>query len=96
MSITKYVEFTQIICPKYRILFFEVSENYPTPLQWKFAMEDFKLNLDLLNGLNGQFALIIDLKKFSSIPSEFMDFINILISLDFFTNSSSSLFIKSI
>jgi len=79
MGISKYIDFTQIVCQKYRILFFEVSDTYPTNLQWKFAIEEFKKNLDSLIELNVPFAFIMDLKKMCLIPTEYiLEFINLL------------------
>jgi len=79
MSISKYIDFTQIVCQKYRILLFEVGDTYPTNLQWKFAVEEFKTNLDSLNELNVPFAFIMDFKKMCLIPTEYiLEFINLL------------------
>lgn len=79
VSITKYIDFTQIVCQKYRILFFNVGDTYPTNLQWKFSIEEFKTNLNSLIELNVPFAFIMDLKKMCLIPTEYiMEFINIL------------------
>ena len=79
VSVSKFVDFTQIINKDYRILLFEVKCPTPTPLQWTFVVNEFKENLRVLKNLNCNFALVLDVKLIGIVSTEYiLDFINIL------------------
>ena len=79
VSVSKFVDFTQIINKDYRILLFEVKCPYPSPLQWTFVVNEFKENLRVLKKLNCNFALVLDVKLVGMISTEYiLNFINIL------------------
>jgi hypothetical protein len=79
VSVSKFVDFTQIINKDYRILLFDVKCPTPTPLQWTFVVNEVKENFRVLKNLNCEFALILDVKLVGMISTEYiLDFINIL------------------
>lgn len=79
VSVSKFVDFTQIINKDYRILLLEVKCPTPTPLQWTFVVNEIKENFRVLNNLNCNFALVLDVKLVGMISTEYiLDFINIL------------------
>jgi len=81
MSIEKFVEITQIIHKDYRILYFDVKTAHPTPLQWKFCINEFIEHLNVLKHLNCNFAFVMNVKLIGIISSEYiMNFINTLIT----------------
>ena len=81
MSIDRFVEYTQIVHKDYRILFFDVKSAQPTPLQWRFCIQEFLENLEHLTNLNCKFAFIMDVKKIGLISTEYiMEFTKLLMS----------------
>jgi len=83
MSVEKFVELTQIINKDYRILYFEVKFPHPTPLQWKFCINEFDEHLSVLKHLNCKSAFIMDVKLIGLISLEcIMDFINTLVKYE--------------
>ncbi len=79
VSVSKFVDYTQIINKDYRILLLEVKCPIPTPLQWTFVVNEVKENFRVLHNLNCNFALILDVKLIGMISTEYiLDFINIL------------------
>ena len=81
MSIERFVDFTQIINKNYRILLFEVKFAHPTPLQWRFCIQEFLENLEYIINLNCKFAFIMDVKKVGLISTDYiMEFTRVLMS----------------
>ena len=79
VSVSKFVDFTQIINNDYRILLLEVKCPTPTPLQWTFVVNEIKENFRVLQNLKCNFALVLDVKLVGMISTEYiLDFINIL------------------
>lgn len=83
MSVEKFVEMTQIINKDYRILYFDVKFAQPTPLQWKFCINEFDENLAVLKHLNCKSSFIMNVKAIGFISTEYiMDFINTLVKYE--------------
>jgi hypothetical protein len=80
MSIDKFVEFTQVINNDYRILYIDVKCSGPTPLQWKFCINEMLENFNLFKELDCKFALVFEAKLVGIISTEYiLDFINVLV-----------------
>jgi len=80
MSVEKYIEFTQVANKGYRILLLDIKFPHPTPLQWAFAMNELKENLQCLKDLNNKFAFIFDAKQLGIISTTYiLEFINVLV-----------------
>lgn len=83
VEIDKYVEITQIINKDYRILYFEVKIQYPSPLQWKFCINELIDHFNVLKHLNTKFAFIMNVKIIGILSTEYiMDFINTLLMFE--------------
>ena len=81
MSIDRFVEYTQIVHTDYRILFFDVKSAQPTPLQWRFCIQEFKENLEHMKNLNCKIAFIMDVRKVGLISTEYIvEFTKLLMS----------------
>ena len=81
MSIERFVEYTQIVNNDYRILLFEVKFAQPTPLQWRFCIQEFIENLEHIKQLNCRFAFIMDVKQIGMISTDYiMEFTKLLMS----------------
>ena len=81
MSIERFVEYTQIVNNDYRILLFEVKFAQPTPLQWRFCIQEFIENLEHIKQLNCKFAFIMDVKQIGMISTDYiMEFTKLLMS----------------
>lgn len=79
MSIEKFVDYTQILNKDYRILLFDIKTSIPTPLQWKFFINEFNENIRVLQNLECKFAFIFDAKLLGIISTEYiLEFINLL------------------
>jgi len=80
VSIDKFVEFTQVINKDYRILYFDIKLPYPTPLQWKFFINELIDNLNVITELKCKFALIFEAKLVGIVSTDYiMEFVRILL-----------------
>ena len=83
IEIDKYLELTQIINKDYRILYFEVKTPYPSPLQWKFFINELTENLNVFKHLKNKFAFVMNVKIIGIISTEYiMEFINTLLTFE--------------
>jgi hypothetical protein len=81
VSIDKYIDFTQIINNDYRILYFDLKVSSPSPLQWKFFINEFSENLDYFKHLQCKFALVMDVKLIGLLSTDYvLEFIKLLVS----------------
>lgn len=83
MSVDKYIDYTQISNKGYRILLFDVKFPHPTPLQWAFAMNEFKDHLECFKDLKCKFAFIFEAKNIGIMSTSYvLEFIKVLVSYE--------------
>ena len=81
VSVNKFVDFTQVINKDYRILYFDIKCPYPTPLQWKFFINELIENIDLIKELKCKFALIFEAKLVGIVSTDYvLEFVNVLLT----------------
>ena len=79
MSIQPFLSVNNVVFEKLLYLELVVEQELPTPLQWKFAMEDMKQNLNQRVQEDIPFAFILDLRKMGFIPLSYVrEFVDVL------------------
>lgn len=77
MSIEQFLSIENVMHDGLLYIVLKVAHELPTPLQWRFAVEDMKNHLQLRIEQDIPFAFILDLRKMGFLPlgniREFVD-----------------------
>lgn len=79
MSIDPFVSIQQIKKDNITFIFLTINNDVLTSLQWRFAMDDMRENLDMIKKSNGIFGFIMDVRKVGILPmSQIQEFVKLL------------------
>ena len=84
----KFIEYKFLKHNNTIVFLLDVKKPYPTPLQWTFAMEEFKEKILELKKTNNNFAFILDTRLMGLLSiSQIKEFVNVLIEMSEFLES---------
>ena len=79
MSIEPFVSIQQIKKDNIILYFLTINNDVLTSLQWRFAMDDMRENLDIIKKNNDIFGFIMDVRKVGILPmSQIQEFVKLL------------------
>jgi hypothetical protein len=79
MSFEPFVTIQQHKYNNITIFYLIVEKDLPTPLQWRFAMEDIKFHLEERKKEKANFGFIMDVRKVGMVPIGYIqEFVKLL------------------
>jgi hypothetical protein len=79
MSVDPFITIQQVIYKDSVIFNLIVEKDIPTPLQWRFAIEELRFQLDQRNFDDRTFGFVMDLRKVGILPiSQIQEFVKLL------------------
>lgn len=79
MSVENFITIQPVLYKDSVIFNLIVEKDIPTPLQWRFAIEDVKYYLDQRKNDSRTFGFVMDLRKVGLLPiSQIQEFVKLL------------------
>ena len=79
MSFESFITIQQVVYKDSIIFNLIIEKETPTPLQWRFAIEDVRFNLEQRKGDSRTFGFIMDLRNIGLLPiSQIQEFVKLL------------------
>ncbi len=79
MSIESFITIQQVLYKDSVIFNLIVEKDLPTPLQWRFAIEDVRYHLELRKTDSRTFGFVMDLRQIGLLPiSQIQEFVKLL------------------
>jgi hypothetical protein len=79
MSIEKFLSFENVVYDGLLYIEMKVEHELPTPLQWRFSIEDMKSHLQLRAEQDIPFAFVLDLRKMGFLQlNQIREFVDLL------------------
>ena len=84
MSIEDFITIKQVVYNDSIIFNLVVEKEAPTPLQWRFAIEEIRFQLDQRKFDDRTFGFVMDLRKLGLIPiNQIQEFVKLLESYSY-------------